>query len=224
MKRISDLRIFRCFCPMIGLALLALSACNSRPEASNTGDGVVAGNANASDTHVDIMCVGDRISNPPERFHYAYKYSGTAGSIDNEAEITPQAMEIISKDSSGSHTYHGGRSDENSWNAAVLTLASLRFTGLSARIDSLNGTSALVRQGPESVNGYNTTKYLIDTTRSSSSDKQQFETLFNKGSFEKGTLWAPADGCAVKLVLDEAIVQNDRSVDKAHYELAIAKK
>ncbi len=209
---------------MIGLALLALSACNSRPGASKTSDGTAAGNANDSDPHVDIMCVGDRISNPPEPFHYTYKYSGTAGSIDNEAEITPQAMEIISKDGSGSHTYHGVRSDENSWNAAALTLASLRFTGLSARIDALNGTSALVRQGTESVNGYNTTKYGIDTTSSKGSDRQQFETLFNKGSFEKGTIWVPSDGCAVKMILDEAIVQNDGSVDNAHYELAMVKK
>jgi hypothetical protein len=54
--------------------------------------------------------------------------------------------------------------------------------------------------------------------------RQQFETLFNKGSFEKGTIWVPVDGCAVKLILDEAIVQNDGSVDKGHYELALIKK
>jgi len=170
------------------------------------------------------MCVGDRISNPPEPFHYSYKYSGASGTMENEAEITPQAMDIINKDASGSHSYHGVRSKDDSWNAAVLDLSNLRFTGLSARIDSLNGTSALIPQGAESVNGYSTTKYAIDTTRANASDQQQFRTLFGKGSFEKGTIWAPADGCAVKMILDEAIVQNDGTVDKGHYELALVKK
>ncbi len=203
-------------------AAAAFVGCNS--SATRDSNGQTASNSSDSANHVELMCVGDRISNPSEPFHYSYRYSGTAGSIENQADITPQVIDVTSKNSSGSHTYHGVRSDETSWNTAVLDLSSLRFTGLSARIDSLNGTSALVSQGAESVNGYNTTKYAIDTTRANSSDRQQFETLFNKGSFEKGTIWVPADGCAVKLDLDEAIVQNDRTVDKGHYELALVKK
>jgi hypothetical protein len=210
-------------CLMVSLAVMALSACNSGSGSSKARAEPASTSSGDSGSHVDILCVGDRLSNPPEPFHYSYKYSGTAGSIDNEADVTTQAIDIISKDSSGSHTYHGIRSDENSWNAAILNLSSLRFTGLSARIDSLNGTSALVSQGTESVDGYNTSKYAIDTTRANSSDRQQFETLFNKGTFEKGTIWVSSDGCAVKLMLDEAIVQNDGSVDKGHYELAVVR-
>lgn len=217
-------RIRECVCLAVGLGSLTLFACNSGSGSSRTRGEGPSESAGGADTHVELLCVGDRINNPPEPFHYSYKYSGAAGAIDNEADITPQAMDITSKNSSGTHTYHGVHSDENSWNAAVLDLSSLRFTGLSARVDSLNGTSALVPQGAESVNGYSTTKYAIDTTRANASDKRQFETLFGKGSFEKGTVWAPSDGCAVKLVLDEAIVQNDGSVDKGHYELALMKK
>lgn len=208
---------------VLGLLCGALLACNSN-RASNTGHGNMEAASASPDTHVETMCVGDRISNPPEPFHYSYKYSGASGTMENEAEITPQAMDIINKDASGSHSYHGVRSKDDSWNAAVLDLSNLRFTGLSARIDSLNGTSALIPQGAESVNGYSTTKYAIDTTRANASDQQQFRTLFGKGSFEKGTIWAPADGCAVKMILDEAIVQNDGTVDKGHYELALVKK
>ncbi len=225
MKRMMTCGISQRLCLIIGLAVLALSACNSGPGSSKArAEAASTTSGDSSGSHVDILCVGDRLNNPPEPFHYSYKYSGTAGSIDNEAEVTTQAIDIISKDASGTHSYHGVRSDENSWNAAILVLSSLRFTGLSARIDSLNGTSALTPQGTEAVNGYNTTKYAIDTTRANASDKEQFEMLFNKGSFEKGTIWTPADGCAVKLVLDEAILQNDGSVDKGHYELAVVKK
>ncbi len=211
-------------CSLLGLLCGAITACNSTPSSKSAQDKAVDAASTNPGAHVEILCVADRISHPPEPFHYSYKYSGASGSIDTEADITPQATDIISKDGSGSHSYHGVHSDETSWNAAVLDLSSLRFTGLSARIDSLNATSALMLQGAESVNGYNTTKYVIDTTRANSSDQQQFETLFGKGSFEKGTIWVPADGCAVKLVLDEAIVQNEGSVDKGHYELAVVKK
>ncbi|MGC2476688.1 MAG: hypothetical protein WA485_20305 [Candidatus Sulfotelmatobacter sp.] len=210
---------------LLAVAIVAtVVACNSTPASKDAQDKTVDAASANSGAHVETLCVADRIGNPPEPFRYSYKYSGSSDSIDNEADITPQAMDIISKDASGSHSYHGVRSDENSWDAAILDLSSLRFTGLSARIDSLNGTSALIPQGAESVNGYKTTKYAIDTTRANSSDKQQFEALFNKGSFEKGAIWVPSDGCAVKLVLDEAIVQNDGSVDKGHYELAVVKK
>lgn len=207
---------------VVTYALLAAVGCNSSASSNNAPNS--SENSTESGAQVETLCVADRINNPQEPFHYSYKYSGGAGSTDNEADITPQTIDITSKDSSGIHSFHGARSDENSWNGAVLSLSSLRFTGLSARIDALNGTSALVPQGAESVNGYQTTKYAIDTTRANSSDQQQFETLFGKGSFEKGTIWAPSDGCAVKLTLDEQIVQNDGSVDKSHYDLAIVKK
>jgi hypothetical protein len=170
--------------------------------------------------HIDVLCLGDRINNPPEPFHYSFKYSDEADSFDNEADITPQEMNITTRDKSGTHSYHGVRSDEASWNAAVLNLSGLRLTAMSARLDALNGTTAISRQGTESVNGYTTAKYAIDTTQASSADRQQFETLFGKGSYEKGTLWAPSDGCTVKLVLDDAIWRSGGAIDHGRYEIA----
>jgi len=73
------------------------------------------------------------------------------------------------------------------------------------------------------MNGYDTTRYSIDTAKADSSDRKQFETLFGAGSSEKGTAWVPADGCAVKLVLDEA-VQINGSLKDAHYEIERIKK
>lgn len=214
----------RCLYLVLGLALLALCACNSKVGSGGAGsDGGSASSGN-SGAHFDLMCMSDRINNPPGPFHYSYKYADASGPSDKEADITPQAMDITITDASGSHNFHGVRSNEESWNSAVIDLSSLRITGLSARLDSLNGGSALARRGSETVNGYQTTKYAIDTTGANSSDKQQFETLFGKGSFEKGTAWAPEDGCAVKLILDEAIVQNDGSVSKGHYELNMIRK
>jgi hypothetical protein len=79
------------------------------------------------------MCIGDRINNPPESFHYSYVYTDASNSVDKEADITAQAMDIMIKDKSGSHSYHGTRSDETSWDRVVLDLSGLNITTMSAR-------------------------------------------------------------------------------------------
>lgn len=217
-------------CLVIGLLMCTSAGCRARsPQDSiqNTDHSQSATGATASGdsaAHIDLLCLGERINSPTEPFHYSYKYSDEANSIDNEADITPQKMDITSTDRSGTHSYHGVRSDEASWNAAVLDLSSLRFTGMSSRIDSLNGSSSVASQGNESINGYDTTRYSIDTTAASAADQRQFQTLFGNGSFEKGTVWIPPDGCAVKLILDEAIVQANGRINKGHYEVAMIKK
>ena len=151
-------------------------------------------------------------------------YTDASTQVDKEADITAQAMDISIKDKSGSRSYHGTRSDEASWDNAVLDLSGLNITTMSARLESLNGTSAIVNQGTDAVNNYNATKYAIDTTNANSSDRQKFETFFGKGSFEKGTAWMGADGCAVKLVLDEGIWQTNGAINKVHYEMARVRK
>jgi hypothetical protein len=207
--------------PLAAAALL-ISSCTSK-SASKTA-------ATASDSagpHVDVMCIGERINDPPESFHYSFKYSDASTSVSKEAEITPKMMDITIKDGSGTHSYHGVRSDEASWDGAVLDLSSLNMTAMMARLDALNDTSAISRQASEQVNGYDAIRYGIDSTKSSTADQQKFAELFGKGAFEKGTVWVASDGCAVKLVLDERISQgngNDGNLKDDHYELARIRK
>jgi hypothetical protein len=125
---------------------------------------------------------------------------------------------------SGSHKYHGVRSDEASWNSVVLSLSGSGFTAMSARIDSIKNKSAVVSAGAEPMNGYQTTKYSIDTTNASSSDLRTYEAFFGSGSYEKGTIWITAAGCPVKLILDEATKQANGSVGKDHFEIDMIKR
>jgi hypothetical protein len=203
---------------MMGIALVVTSACTSSSISKNAAPA-----ANGSGSHIDVSCIGDRIDNPPESFHYSYRYADMSGSAQKDADITPQVMDITIKDKSGSHSFHGVHSNEASWNSAVVDLSNLNITAVSSRLDSLNNTSAIVRQGSEPINGYDTTKYSIDTANASSSDRQRFGTLFGQGSFEKGTAWVPVDGCIAKIVLDEA-VQINGSLKNAHYEIERIKK
>ena len=204
-------------------SLLAAGGCNSTPASKAAQDHVATASSNGA-AHISVMCIGDLINNPPSPFHYSYKYADASGSVVKEADITPQTMDITITNSAGSHSYHGVHSDEVSWNSAVLDLSGLNLTKMSATLNSLNDSSAVTLEKTETVNGYQTTKYAIDTTSASSPDKQRFETLFGKGSFEKGTVWVTTDGCAVQLVLDEGLWQSDGSIKKDHYEIARIKK
>lgn len=205
-------------------SVLTAGGCSSSPGAKKALEHPATPVSDNASAHVGVMCIGDLINNPPEPFHYSYKYADASSSVDKEADITPQKMEITITDSSGSHSYQGLHSDDASWNRAVLDLSGLNLTKMSATLDFLNDSSALAREKSETVNGYQTTKYAIDTTSASSSDRQKFETLFGKGSFEKGTVWVAPEGCAVQLVLDEGLWQRDGSIKKDHYEIARIKK
>jgi hypothetical protein len=204
------------------LVLIVFSACTSKSE-SRTREQRAAGTSESAGSLGDLMCISERINNPPEPFHYSYKYNDASTSVSKEADITPQTMEITIKDQSGSHSFHGVRSDEVSWNSAVLDLSGLGLSAMMSRFDALNGTSAIVRQATESMNGYDTTRYAIDTSIAGASEQRKFAALFGTGAFEKGTVWVPADGCAVKLVLDERMSFGGKLKD-AHYELARIRK
>lgn len=207
---------------LICLGLVAIAACTSKSTAKTELSGTKAAPENAT-SHVDLMCIGDRINNPPESFHFSYKYTDASLSQDKQADITPQAMDITIKDQSGIHSYHGVRADDLSWNKAVLDLSGLGMSAMMSRLEQLNDTSAINLQATETINGYDTTRYALDTTNVNSSDQRKFEFLFGKGSFEKGMVWTSSDGCAVKLVLDERVLLSGNLKD-AHYEMARVRK
>jgi len=201
------------------LALLAVCGCTSGPK-SDTAN---AQDADSSGAHIDVGCMLDHVEKPAESFHYSYKYADASRSLDDEADVTPTAMDIVFKDTRGSHSLHAVRSDENSWNNALLSLSSLEFIGMAGRLAALEDMSAIVSRGAEAVNGYQATKYSIDTTSANSSDRKTIETLFGAGSYDKGTVWMGQDGCAVKLVMDEGITLPD-GVHKRHFEISRIKK
>lgn len=209
-------------CLLLILVCAMLPACKANSSLAKTRSG--SRSDPEATIHLDLMCLGDHINNPPENFHYSYQFSDATASIDTEAEITPQTIDVIAKEKSGTHAYHGVRTDEASWNAAVLDLSSLKLTSMAARLDSLNGTSAITVQGAESLNGYSTMKYLVDTTRANSADQHRYTALFGQGSFEKGTVWQAPDGCAVKAVLDDSVVTGTGTVKQGHFEIARSKK
>ncbi len=109
------------------LALRAVSGCASgaKSDSANTQD------AGSTGAHIDVGCMLGHVEKPTESFHYSYQYSDASGSVDDEVNVTPEAVDIVFRDTGGSRSFHAVRSDENSWNGALLSVSSLAFTGMT---------------------------------------------------------------------------------------------
>ena len=177
-----------------------------------------AANAGSAD-HLDVGCMLDQVQRPAVPFHYSYKYADGSRKLDEEADVTPQSIEIDISDASGTHRYHGVRADEQSWSNAMLDLSSLSFTGMMGRMAGYEGTSVVRARGAEQMNGYSVTRYEIDSGGANPADRDTFITLFGAGSFDKGTIWMGPDGCAVKILLDEGLSQPNGPVEKRHFDI-----
>ncbi len=207
----------------IAVILYFGSGCSSSTKSADAKEQSAAGRRDTGQK-VDIYCLGDHVSNPSDSFHYSFKATDEQSAVDKEADVTPQTMVVTIQDKSGSHTYHGARSDEGSWGRAVLDLSGSGLTVMTARVAFIEDSSALRRIGDEPMNGYSTTQYSIDTTSGNTSDAQTFRTMFGAASYDKGTVWVGAGGCPVKLILDEVTQRNNGSIDKRHFEIAVSKK
>ena len=208
-----------------GLLCLSLCGCTSRRSAKN--DAELAGNkdtkaAAAPAGHgIDLNCVMDHIQNPPGSFHYSYK-KDSSNPVHEEADITPQTIDGSFTNGSGSHPVHGVKSDAQSWQGAWTGL--MGIAGMSSAVALVKSGSVIQSEGAEKVNGYDTTKYSVDTSRADTVEQGLYRATLGSGGFEKGTWWVTADGCPVKLSLDSELHSNNGSVEKLHYEEAMVQQ
>jgi hypothetical protein len=210
-----------------GLALLAASACKSSPSASKADDAKHAAAQNSSGPGIDLNCVPDHLQNPPEAFHYSYHWNGDRH-LQQEVDVTPQTIEgTATSNNSGNgditDKIHAVRSDSDGWRISVESL-NFGIAGLAPAFALTRHTSATVREGAEQMNGYDTVKYSIDTTRGDPAAQVLYKNTLGPGGFEKGAVWVTSQGCPVKISMDDEIHTNDGSVTKDHYEEAITRK
>lgn len=207
------------------LLSLSLAGCTGRAkgrdvESARSKEGGPAARESAS-RGIDLNCVMDHIQNPPGNFHYSYK-KDSSNPVAEEADITPQTINGTFTNGSGSHPIHGVKSDIQSWQGAWTGL--MGISGMSSAVALVKSGSVIQSEGAEKVNGYDTTKYSIDTARADTAEQGLYRSTLGSGGFEKGTWWVTADGCPVKLSLDSELHSNNGSVEKLHYEEAMVQK
>jgi hypothetical protein len=204
------------------LALGLATGCNStssKPVNAKAGAAQKGGVAtNAAGPDIDLNCVARHIQTPPESFHYSFS-DASENSWQEDAEITPKNIDgsFMNSFLPAKQEFHGPPQQVSSNLMAIGRMASIFST--------VHMTSAVMKQGAEKKNGYDTVKYLIDTAQGSNTEQGLFKTVFGPGGFERGSVWVTAEGCPVQITLDEELHAKDGSpTGKAHYEEAMMRK
>jgi hypothetical protein len=204
------------------LAAGSILGCNSAPSnpvtTTSATPQTVAPATNSSGQDIDLNCVVRRIQSPPESFHYSFS-DASENAWQEDAEVTPQNIDgsFMNNFLPKRQEFHGPPQQVSSNLMAIGRMASIFST--------VHMTSAVVSQGPEKKNGYDTVKFSIDTARGNSTEQRLFNSILGPGGFEKGYVWVTSQGCPVQIVLDEELHKKDGSaLGKAHYEEAMTKK
>jgi hypothetical protein len=204
------------------VALAPIFGCNSAPSKPATGPSSTAQTvttaANSAGPDIDLNCVIRHIQSPPESFHYSLR-DVSENPWQEDADITPQNIDgsFMNNSLPAPQEFHGPPRQVSSNLMAIGRMASIFST--------VHMTAAVLNQGPEKKNGYDTVKYSIDTTRGNNTEQRLFNSVFGPGGFEKGNVWVTSEGCPVQIVLDEEIHGKDGSpAGKAHYEEAMIRK
>lgn len=208
----------------LGVLLLTISGCKSGQSSANNDSKRVAESqrpktaATAPNPAWDLNCVYERLQNPPDSFHYTYKHNDVAW----EADVTPSTIDGARTAPDGVRPIHGVNSDMDSWHGAWMNLSAI--SGMSSTFALVRNAESNVREGTESVNGFDTIRYSVDTTRSGTVEAGLYRATLGTGGSEKGTVWVTAQGCPVKFGIDVEMHLNDGRVEHDHYEEAIIRK
>jgi hypothetical protein len=118
-------------------------------------------------------------------------------------------------------TNHATRSDGVSWRGVIVSVA---HGGTPWNLFVSKPT--VNRVGPETVNGYDTIKYTVDTTHDSQTDKAALMMLGHLQDYNiTGTAWVLKDAnCVLQYSIDYQETGKDGKVSKTHYEGTITKK
>ena len=205
--------------PLLALSLATgCNSGNSKTENAKSGAAQKGIATNAAGPDIDLNCVVRHIQSPPESFHYSFS-DVSDNSWQEDAEVTSQNIDgsFMNSFLPAKQEFHGPPQQVSSNLMAIGRMASIFST--------VHMTSAVVKQGAEKKNGYDTVKFSIDTAQGNSVEQGLFKTIFGPGGFERGYVWVTAEGCPVQITLDEELHARDGSPNgKAHYEEAMTKK
>jgi hypothetical protein len=118
-------------------------------------------------------------------------------------------------------TNHFTRSDESGWRGGVMSITQ------GGTPWSLFLSKPTVKQmGPETVNGYETIKYAVDTTHDSQTDKTALLMASSLKDYNiTGNAWVLKDAnCVLQYNLDFEQDGKDGKASKTHFEGSVTKK
>ncbi|HET7560871.1 MAG TPA: hypothetical protein VFJ87_00650 [Rhodanobacteraceae bacterium] len=219
------LPLIRLMFPALAPLVLAMGGCNSASAPDSTAHASASAEAtaatNANDPRIDLNCTVSWLQQPPGAFHYSYSKTGS-NPVTESVDLTPQAIDGHVKNGTVDRDIHGVASDSDGWRQAQAFL--MAITGMSSTIALVNNSSAMVREGNEKLNGYDTIRYSIDTARANAAEAALYRTTLGQGGYERGTAWVTSQGCPIKISLDTKSYYRNGEIDSIRYEVAIVKQ
>ncbi len=152
----------------IALIVFFISACHSSkaPDTEASPNHNTPATQNGGGLDIDLDCVINRLQNPPESFHYSFK-DESDNPWSEEADVTPQMINGSFKSNymPAPVPLHDTPQDmPHKYQWAIGRMASV--------LALVHSSSAVVNEGPEKgVNGYDTTKFSIDTARANAAER-----------------------------------------------------
>jgi hypothetical protein len=158
-----------------------------------------------------------------DNFNLTIRERHPATDVDRQLASVPGAAPIVFHDgfAENTHINHYTRSDASGWRVGANSVV----LGASPWQLFINKPT-VTRVGTENINGYQTTKYSVDTIHQSQVDKY---ALLLAGGLKDynitGTAWATEDtNCILQYAIDFEQDGKDGSVKKTHYEGAVTKQ
>ncbi len=209
-------------------AILGVFGCGSSPKQNSSAAGSTAqppANVPVPDLERTGQCMVRMLDTPTESFHLSMlrKDDDLSYPFVSEADFTPDTLEGTTNWQAGQETrkLSNVHSDFDGWNASVLLLAGPLVSGTNMRL----AQSTVASAGPETVGGYDTIKYVFDSSILSAGEKARFTTRLKAQDFRvRGAAWVTRDSqCLVKFVTDYNFTALNGTLGSTHTEGSIVK-
>lgn len=172
------------------------------------------------------LCLQRMIKNPSAPLHLSFAESSSdSKSTSIEADVTPATIAYTRRETSAGQT-----------SASTKKLQTAQLSEMELDFDIMGpvpwhgelvaAQDAARSEGAENMNGYDTTKYAIDTANEPAAQKATFDSLMAARDYKiAGTAWIASDsGCLVKYAIDFEKDEKDGNAKKTHFEGNVTRK
>jgi hypothetical protein len=200
------------------------------PACSRGSTGIAETRASKVDLTRAALRLQEMVKNPPGRFHVSFTESSSKGSsaqhvVSTEGDVTPATVDYTERETENgqttSNTKHVERAHMSEMDLDMHFMLPVPWHG-----ELIAANDATTPAGTETVNGYDTVKYVIDTAKEPPSQKAVFSKMMLDKDYKiTGSAWVAKDGGAlVKYAVDMEENGNDGAVKQTHFEGNVVKR
>lgn len=182
--------------------------------------------ANKFDPTTASLCLQQMFKTSPGSFYAAFLENNSKGDESSvEADVSPSTIDYKKRDvnagQTSTSTKHLARAQMSEMELDFDVMGPVPWHGeLVAAQEATRPTDT------ERINGYDTTKFAIDTANEPTGQKATFDSLMMVKDYKiVGSVWLTSDtGCLVKYTVDFEQDQKDGTVNKKHFEGNVTKR